>query len=554
MDEEAVRGGEPPSHVDEPVSPELVLVCPELRSRCLTALPALPPPPARAVEPALRPEPPARPELAARPEPASQPKPPPRPRPAQRATRRRRHLRLIVTAAGVLAASAALGGLSPERPFERPPGPTAVAPQLPQIAARARIAPARPAFRRDAFAAGSFVSASAARRLAALITPPKPPPATPEPASDPPEPAQPSEIEPASQMLGPLPDPTPRPVRLQATTARKLLAVAAERHLDWALLAADLRAGGPEWPAPPAWAIKRAAARLQAGRDEVDDELLVLAQYDRSVGIDALIGGLTGARAVLAAQVLRDPRISIYRGGRSDVAAGRVDVRVLSLLLFLARRTGQVTVSSLVTGHPAPLGGGRSSHAFGAAVEITSLGGVPVSSGQAGGGPVERAIRAMLLLPEESRPRHVASLIDLGPSTIALADFRDHVQISFDPTARLDRYSLRVLWQLAAQRYGVPWRVLAAINQIESNFGRNMGPSSAGAVGWMQFLPSTWRRWGVDANGDGRADPANPADAIFAAARYLAAAGAGRDLRRAIFAYNHADWYVNDVLRLAGRF
>jgi murein DD-endopeptidase MepM/ murein hydrolase activator NlpD len=107
------------------------------------------------------------------------------------------------------------------------------------------------------------------------------------------------------------------------------------------------------------------------------------------------------------------------------------------------------------------------------------------------------------------------------------------------------------LWQQAGAAYGVPWRVLAAINKVESNFGRNMGPSSAGAIGWMQFMPSTWLEWGVDANGDGVADPWNPTDAIFSAARYLAAAGAPSDLYRAVYAYNHADWYVQEVLGLA---
>ena len=85
---------------------------------------------------------------------------------------------------------------------------------------------------------------------------------------------------------------------------------------------------------------------------------------------------------------------------------------------------------------------------------------------------------------------------------------------------------LLALWRSAGQAYGVPWNVLAAINKIESNFGRNMGPSSAGAIGWMQFMPSTWLRWGTDADGDGIADPWNPVDAIYSAARYLAASGA----------------------------
>jgi murein DD-endopeptidase MepM/ murein hydrolase activator NlpD len=107
------------------------------------------------------------------------------------------------------------------------------------------------------------------------------------------------------------------------------------------------------------------------------------------------------------------------------------------------------------------------------------------------------------------------------------------------------------LWRRAGDAYGVPWQVLGAINKIESNFGSNMGPSSAGALGWMQFIPSSWMRWGMDGDGNGLADPWDPQDAVFSAARYLAAAGAQQDLARAIFAYNHADWYVEDVLELA---
>jgi murein DD-endopeptidase MepM/ murein hydrolase activator NlpD len=110
---------------------------------------------------------------------------------------------------------------------------------------------------------------------------------------------------------------------------------------------------------------------------------------------------------------------------------------------------------------------------------------------------------------------------------------------------------LQALWKQAGQAYGIPWEVLAAINKIETNFGQNMGPSSAGAVGWMQFMPGTWQRWGMDASGDRVADPWNPYDAVHAAARYLAAAGARTDLYRGVYAYNHADWYVQDVLDLA---
>jgi hypothetical protein len=104
------------------------------------------------------------------------------------------------------------------------------------------------------------------------------------------------------------------------------------------------------------------------------------------------------------------------------------------------------------------------------------------------------------------------------------------------------------IYQAAGIEYNVPWQVLAAINEIETDYGRNLSVSTAGAVGWMQFLPTTWKVWGVDANGDGVADPYNPVDAIFSAARYLHAADASKSLQNAIFAYNHAWWYVQSVL------
>jgi membrane-bound lytic murein transglycosylase B len=111
------------------------------------------------------------------------------------------------------------------------------------------------------------------------------------------------------------------------------------------------------------------------------------------------------------------------------------------------------------------------------------------------------------------------------------------------------------IYQSASATYGLGSQgpaVLAGINAVETGFGTNLGPSSAGAEGWMQFMPSTWATYGVDANGDGIADPNNPEDAIFTAARYLSAAGMPADTYGAIFAYNHADWYVSEVLANAG--
>ena len=110
------------------------------------------------------------------------------------------------------------------------------------------------------------------------------------------------------------------------------------------------------------------------------------------------------------------------------------------------------------------------------------------------------------------------------------------------------------IYQSCGTEYGIPWQVLAGINKIETAFGTNLNVSSAGAEGWMQFIPSTWAAYGVDANEDGRKDPYNPVDAVCAAARYLRAAGADKDLRTAIFAYNHADWYVDEVLLYANQY
>jgi hypothetical protein len=107
------------------------------------------------------------------------------------------------------------------------------------------------------------------------------------------------------------------------------------------------------------------------------------------------------------------------------------------------------------------------------------------------------------------------------------------------------------IYQRASEAYGLGPQgasILAAINGVETAFGTNLNVSSAGAVGWMQFMPETWNSYGVDANGDGVRDPYNPEDAIFAAASYLKAAGMPADTYGAIYSYNHADWYVAEVL------
>jgi hypothetical protein len=115
------------------------------------------------------------------------------------------------------------------------------------------------------------------------------------------------------------------------------------------------------------------------------------------------------------------------------------------------------------------------------------------------------------------------------------------------------------LFKESAAKYcpGLSWTVLAAIGQIESGDGANDGPSSAGALGPMQFMPGTWAEWGIDGFGQtGAPDIMNPLDAVPSAARLLCAAGAGNPatLSQAIFAYNHATWYVAEVLALANEY
>jgi membrane-bound lytic murein transglycosylase B len=118
----------------------------------------------------------------------------------------------------------------------------------------------------------------------------------------------------------------------------------------------------------------------------------------------------------------------------------------------------------------------------------------------------------------------------------------------------LKRY--KKLYEEAAEEYGFgeDWYVLAAVGKVESDHGQNMGPSSAGALGPMQFMPSTWESYGLDANGDGRANIMDPEDAIPAAARYLKAGGAPDDWYEALYTYNHAGWYVEKVLKMAEKY
>ena len=187
--------------------------------------------------------------------------------------------------------------------------------------------------------------------------------------------------------------------------------------------------------------------------------------------------------------------------------------------------------------HNESLGGGGGNKGGGlTAPSATGGGDQPLADGSDGGSQYSAGGA-----PSAANP--TTTFAPFGPALIGVPNF---VIDSFEIPP-----FLLPIYQACGTEYGIPWEVLASINKIETGFGTNLNVSSAGAVGWMQFLPSSWEAFGLDANGDGRKDPYNPVDAICAAAHYLKLAGGAENLYDAIFAYNHADWYVQEVLLYA---
>jgi hypothetical protein len=221
--------------------------------------------------------------------------------------------------------------------------------------------------------------------------------------------------------------------------------------------------------------------------------------------------------ATLMRRLDRRPAIALSPAAHRSLEAGKVEPATLALLLRVPRTGGPLLVFALAGDH--------------ARVQETTL------------WMTRRVVRGLIQLPSPQRASRL--LLEPVPS--------DTTDLKGPPPPKPGQLPTLVsLYRAAGYRFGIDWRILAAINQVETGYGRlNHVTSSAGAVGWMQFMPGTWRRWGVDASGDGVADPYNPADAIYSAARYLNAAGGTKDIRRGLFAYNHAVWYVNEVLRIA---
>ncbi|HEX3389083.1 MAG TPA: lytic transglycosylase domain-containing protein [Streptosporangiaceae bacterium] len=339
-------------------------------------------------------------------------------------------------------------------------------------------------------------------------------------------------------------------------------------------------------PAPTGVAARAAAspsASATAGatttssssfRKIISPDLLVIEPSGLSTRQLAKINAAAGVHQVVtadgAAIKLNGHRVNVLGVNPGQFRSWTPLATATNQRVWTALRNGRFVASDTLTGrhklHP-----GRSYLVTGARQErLTYAGSAPLgivgidalvgSQASAQLGLVPRVL-ALVNAPGTSMSRLIKAVRKITGRTATLVSLRPAQQrLPVDPSAGGSRPTNYLqLFQASAARYcpGMSWTVLAAIGQIESGDGSNMGPSSAGALGPMQFLPSTWRQWGITAFGEtGAPDIMNPFDAVPAAARLLCADGAGSPsgLRGAIFSYNHATWYVNEVLALAQQY
>ena len=157
----------------------------------------------------------------------------------------------------------------------------------------------------------------------------------------------------------------------------------------------------------------------------------------------------------------------------------------------------------------------------------------------------ERRALSKAVLARLPSPRALRSELEARRELGRLSRPRPLRAFRTGPAEPADR--LRGYYAEAQRRFGVAWNILAAVNYVESAFNKLRNASPSGAQGPMQFIPSTWRRYGLGGNVH------DPHDAILGAANYLHANGAPRDYRRALYRYNPSWLYVDAVLRYASR-
>jgi len=245
-----------------------------------------------------------------------------------------------------------------------------------------------------------------------------------------------------------LPDPTPPAKRLSPKFAAKLRRISAVNGVSWALVLGVLRAEGAHDRVPAtvrelsslARGLRtRGAAESEwnavlslSGRSSFADRAVALARYNRAVGLEALVDGLEAAKDRLTRETLADPRAQIYGPGRDDLENGRIDVRAIVLIRYIAESYGEVTVSCLFSGHRKYARPGViSAHIYGRAVDISSVGDVSILGHQQPGSITEKAVRSILMLPVEVQPRQVISLIGLGGPSFPLSDHANHIHVGY---------------------------------------------------------------------------------------------------------------------------
>ncbi|MGZ8740798.1 MAG: hypothetical protein ACXWZ8_09420, partial [Gaiellaceae bacterium] len=241
-----------------------------------------------------------------------------------------------------------------------------------------------------------------------------------------------------------LPDPTPASARLARSFATALRTTSKRHGADWAVVLGVLRAQGNRGAAPASPAELNALAEQVAGKDAwkaalalsgrtgFADQSDALADLYRSVGLQALVTGYAEAKDRLSKRLLEQEGVLVYDGGRQDIEDGRIDVRVIVLLGYLAQRHESITVSSLYSGHRMfSRPGVVSAHIYGHAVDVASVGGTPIFGNSRPGGLTEEAVRSILLLPSELQPRQVISLLGLGGPSFPMRDHEDHIHVGF---------------------------------------------------------------------------------------------------------------------------
>jgi hypothetical protein len=316
----------------------------------------------------------------------------------------------------------------------------------------------------------------------------------------------------------------------------------------------------------------RATAQTRSFRRIILPDLLIVAPKGLTSRDVARLAAITGVRNMITFDGAQ-----ITAGGRSVSAIGVdpatfrswVPLRTASDQPFWTALSAGEFVADDAAAHKLRLRSGSGYQLSGATSEVVPFGaaarlglnGVDLLVNQAMSrklGLVHQ-VAALISAPGVSMTKLTKAVSAILGSTARMESLRGQQTPAASTSGQLPTTYLQ-LFKASAARYcpGLSWTVLAAIGQIESADGQNVGPSSAGALGPMQFEPSTWAAWGIDGFGQtGPPDVMNPYDAVPSAARMLCGDGAaagGHALYSAIFDYNHADWYVREVLGLAAEY